>query len=465
MSVAEPSDTGNTPVHCFLHIMSNPDHTCILGNDALHRGGTREVLFFISPRIIDFDAFLPTAMQMKADRPDWRIRFVTFSRENFDFIATNGTHVEALKRTGTLHYLGWEEGASKPARLMLRLVAILRVILWILRFGRPVLILGLPFTAEPYAIWRAVARLRAGNAVTLWKYRSPDIALHRFRKVRKEPPKGHPRSLVARLFAKDADLFVHYHDQEETNIEWARPYGRLDNIQEILIGMPHYLPAWRKLIADQVARARADFEAEGFAPDTEYFTTFPAKVWSAESLRDDDAIVWTFELACRLILAHRPKGVILMRPHPKAAETPYYLETLEQAGPSRARISMLHPEVLLELAHRAVFNNPTNILFSCFTGRMIDNSDYHPEHYEEFGDRSLADGYGPVYINPRAKDFEDRFLRALDDDALFDDPDLVANRDALLSRNPADITRFISWVENAPSYSDIRGFESENAVS
>jgi hypothetical protein len=427
--------------------MSDSPGNKILGRASLHEGGTREVLFFISPRIIDFDAFLPTAMQIKADRPTWRVRFVTFSRENFDFIATNGTHVEALNRTGTLHYLGWEEGGSRLARLALRLYAIAYVVSWILRFPRPVLLLGLPFTAEPYAMWRAVARFRGGVAVTLWKYRSPDIALHRFRKVRKVPPKGHPPSLVARLFALNADLFVHYHDEEETNIEWARPYGTLENVPEMKIGMPQFLPAWADLIDSEVVKAREAFVAEGLPRDAEFFATFPAKVWSAESLRDDDAIVWTFERACGLILGERPNAVILMRPHPKAVETPYYLDTLDRAGPDRARISMLHPEVLLKLSRRAIFNNPTNLLFSCFDGRLMDVSDYHPDHFAEFGDRSLADGYGAVYLNPRRADFDAAFLELLDDDRRFDDADIHSRRDRLLARNPADISGLLAWLE------------------
>lgn len=405
-------------------------------------------IFFVSPRIIDFDAFLPTAMQLKHERPNWDIRFVTFSKENFDFISHNPTHVEALRRTGRLYYLGWETGESAVARILLRIRTFFLVVAWLLRLSQPLILLGLPFTAEPYAMWRAIARLRAGRAVTLWKFRSPDMVLYRVRKVRKDPPKGHPPSFVAKRFTRDTDLFVHYHDEEETNIEWARPYGRLDNVDQIMIGMPHWLPAWRCLIDDQVQLARKELIDLGVPEDAELYTTFPAKVWSAESLRDKEAIVWTFLKACDAILEGRPNAFILMRPHPKAIETPYYEKVLSDSG-GRAMICLRHPEVLLRLCHRAVFNNPTNILFSCFMGKMIDVSDYHPEHYEEFGQRSLADGFGPVYINPRAPDFEALFHAALSDDELFNHPSVCRNRDRLLERNPAEITKFLRWAESA----------------
>lgn len=407
----------------------------------------RELVFFVSPRIIDFDAFLPTALELKAQRPGWRLRFVTFSRENFDFIARNDTHLEGLRRCASLHYLGWETGNNWLHRSLLRAKAFARVAGWLLARPRPVIILGLPFTTEPYATWRLIGRLRGGRAVTLWKYRSPDLALDRMRQVRKYPPKSPPRAFIANRFARDTDLFVHYHDDEARNIEWARPYGRLDNVPELLIGMPHWLPAWSRMIDDEVQAARSAFIADGLPADAEYYAMFPAKVWSAETLHHDDSIVWTFKKAFWRIIQTRPKAVILLRPHPKALETPYFEELLEAVGPGRARISWLHPEVLLQISHRAVFNNPTNILFSCFRGRFMDVSDYHPEHFAEHGDRSLAHGFGVAYVNPHRADFEETFDRLLSDDAAHEAAADSDRSEALLARNPASIERLLAWIE------------------
>ena len=86
-------------------------------------------------------------------------------------------------------------------------------------------------------------------------------------------------------------------------------------------------------------------------------------------------------------------------------------------------------------------------MFSCFDGKLIDVSDYHPEHYDEFGDRSLADGYGPVYLNPRRPDFETAFKALIDSDEPFENPKAHERRDSLLTRNPTDLSGLLDWME------------------
>lgn len=409
---------------------------------------SREVVVFVSPRIIDFDAFLPTLVELKARRPDWRLRIVTFSRENFDFISMNTTHVAALKSCGTLYYLGWETGTSVLGRLVLRLAALLQIVWWILRCRAPVVVLGLPFTVEPYAAFRLLSRLRGGMAVTLWKFRSPDMALHRVREVRVNPPAGNKRSAIATLFRLDSDLFVHYHDEEGQNIEWSKPYGLLDNVPTIKIGMPHKLPAWTAVVAREAEWLRRELVADGVSAEAELYVMFPAKGWSVETLRAETSIEWTFELAVRTLLRLRPGAVILMRPHPKAFETPYYRRLLAEFGPRRIRIRWEHPEVLMRVARRAIFNNPSNIIFSCFDGRMIDISDYPTRHYEEFGEVSLAAGYGPLYINPHSENFDEQFAAALVGDGLFEVPALTVRRERLLSQNPTAIEPFLDVLDS-----------------
>ena len=99
----------------------------------------------------------------------------------------------------------------------------------------------------------------------------------------------------------------------------------------------------------------------------------------------------------------------------------------------------LHPEVLLNISRRALFNNPTNIIFSCFPGHLIDVADYDDDHYLKRGRVSLAHGLGPVHICPRDDDFSEKLNFALTTEEPFRDPDLVRDRDAILQNNPSDI--------------------------
>ena len=118
--------------------------------------------------------------------------------------------------------------------------------------------------------------------------------------------------------------------------------------------------------------------------------------------------------------------------------------------PAQSRLSFAHPEVLLALSRRALFNNPTNIMFSCFKAAMIDCSDYAHRHVQDHGLVSLAHGYGPLYVDPRAGDFEQKLARALEDDALFDDRELGRKRDELLKRNPPDVEALAGLFRTPP---------------
>ena len=113
-------------------------------------------------------------------------------------------------------------------------------------------------------------------------------------------------------------------------------------------------------------------------------------------------------------------------------------------------MSVVHPEVLLALSHRCFANNPTNILFAGFPGRCIDCSEYPDSHFEQFGEVSLAHGYGPLYINPLAKDFDVQLARALEDDSLFEAPELTKKKDILNQNNPPRFKALLDLLEGAP---------------
>ena len=64
---------------------------------------------------------------------------------------------------------------------------------------------------------------------------------------------------------------------------------------------------------------------------------------------------------------------------------------------------------------------------------------------------SLAHGYGPLYINPLAKDFDMQLARALEDDSLFEAPELTEKRDRLHRNNPPRFEALLSLLEgNSP---------------
>lgn len=406
------------------------------------------MLFFLAPRIMDFDTYLPIAMEMAAARSQWRIRFVIFDAHNYSSILANSTMMAGLEHCGSLHFLGSGE-SGWGVKIWRRLKGFAVISGWILRHGRPVLFSSRAFSRGPYLLFSALARRRGGNSYLLWKNRSPDEVHHIMFQVRNPPPQK-PATFLARLLGRDLDAVIHYHDQQEETLGQASAFGRIYDVPWLRIGLPHHFPSWRRFINDQIAVERGRLEREGVPRDAEIYTVFAAKSGSSDNLGLPGAVERSFEAIITALTRLRPDAVILIRAHPKAVDEPYIREGLKAAGDAHLRMSVVHPEVLLALSHRCFANNPTNILFAGFPGRCIDCSEYPDSHFEQFGEVSLAHGYGPLYINPLAKDFDVQLARALEDDSLFEAPELTKKKDILNQNNPPRFKALLDLLEGAP---------------
>jgi len=394
----------------------------------------RCLLFFLGQRFLELDTFLPTAMELAVAHPEWRIRFVVFSGQNYKAILANRMIMEGLESCGSIHFLG--SGDSRGVvKLWRRLRGFAAITGWILRHGRPVLFSSRAFSRGPYLLFSALARSRGGNIYLLWKNRSPDEVHHIMWQVR-QPPEKEPVTLLARLLGRDQDAVIHYHDQQKKTLDEAAAFGRIFDVPWLRIGLPHHFPAWRRFIDEQIEVERGRLAREGVPRDAEIFTVFAAKPGSGSNQGLPGSIERTFRTIMASLSRIRPDAVILIRAHPKAMNEPYIKECIREEGGGRTRMTFAHPEVLVALSRRCITNNPTNILFTGFFGRLIDCGEYPEFHFKEHGEVSLAHGYGPLYINPLAKDFDARLARALEDDSLFDAPELTNKMDILHRNNP-----------------------------
>ncbi|MBT4768987.1 MAG: hypothetical protein HOO00_00470 [Rhodospirillaceae bacterium] len=407
-------------------------------------GKGRMVIFFLSPRVIDFDTYLPVAMEMKAARPDWDIRFVTFSTENYDIIGKNPTLMAGLHRCGRLQCFSSAGPGGFIGRTLRRLMSLFSLVFMIVRRPKPILFQARPFAQMPYSLFYALSRLRGGVAFLLWKNRSPDV-VHHIVWQNREKPAQHQSSFLNRLIGRDIDGLIYYHREQKDNVSLSGRYGRIENVPWHSIGLPHLFPRWRELIDDEVAAAHRDLEKEGFPADTEIYCFFAAKPFSSVNLRTAQSVEETFALCLKTLCDLRPDALVLIRPHPLAVDAVHIKAGIEIVGSKRARISFIHPEVLIALSRRAICDNPTNIIFSCFPGKIIDCSDYPDSHYAEFGQVSLAHGYGPVFVNPVAVDFKKQFASALEDSA-FDNLALHSLKYELLADSEPDLTPVLEMV-------------------
>ncbi len=381
----------------------------------------RQLLFFVSPRPIDFDSYLPTMMEMKHRRPNWNIKVICFDQTNYRNIKRNPVLQSGLDKAGTLHFCGSPPEFGKLRRLLKMAGNFLKISSWILRWKQPALFLAVPYSKFPYRIWYALSRLRGGNGFVLFKHRSPDEMHHLMWRAR---DKGEPQSpsLWSRVMGRDQDAIIYYHDHQLGMIEDLAPLGWIENTPRVKIGIPHLFPQWRAHIDDEVAKERANLEEKGLPADAELYAFFPGKPGSNDYLRGPGSIERVFVQQMSAVGKARPNSHALVRPHPMAVDEDYVQKGFDAFDKERASISFAHPEVMLRLCRRSFFNNPTNLLFHCFPGNMVDCSDYPDHHYEERGVISIADGLGAVYVSPDGDDFEDRLSQVIGDDDAFSNP-------------------------------------------
>ncbi len=407
----------------------------------------RNILFFLSPRFVDFDTYMPTAMELAKARPEWRVRFVIFHEHNYRAILANHTMMAALDHCGSIHYLG--SGNSKGIVKLWRRLSVLAVIAgWILRHARPVLFSSRAFSRNPYTLFAALARLRGGNSYLLWKKRSAN-ELHHIRWQVLEKPEKEPISLLARMMRRDQDAVIHYHDQQEENLDEASAFGRIHDVPWLRIGMPNYFQSWRCFIEEQAELERERLARQGIPQDTEIYTVFTSKPGSDDNVGQSGSVGPTFRTIITTLARLRPGAVIFVRAHPQAMEAPYIREGIEAAGRGRIRMSLTHPEVLLALSRRGITFSVSNMLFSSYSGHLIDCCQYPDFHFKEHGEVSLAHGYGPLYVNPLAEDFVSRFERVLADDSLFDAPELTEKVETLHHNNPPRFEVLLDLLEGA----------------
>ncbi len=401
----------------------------------------RLVVFMLSPRVIDFDTYLPTALALKEARPDWQIRFVTFSAKNFDFIRRNSTLMRGLERCGTLHCLDAKTAPNTLVRWWRRISGFGRICVWVLRWKRPILFAGRQFSSGPYPVWFLLARLRRGRGIILAGGRGVDAGIH---------PHVQPRlmvsdlgpSMVRRLFGRDADALIHYHDRQTLYLNALNRWGTVQPLPNLCMGLPNQLEAWRRLVIAEAAAERERLRATGH-PIGEIYCFFAPKTASSANLRTPDSAERTFRQILMALRQLRRKSTILVRPHPLAENAAYLSDTLGWLHDPHIVVSLAHPEVLIALSRRAIVNAPTNVAFTSPEGRFIDCADYREEHYDRQGETSLGQGYGTIFVNPAAPDFERRLESALSD-APWEGGSLFVERERLLAAHPPRLDKLMS---------------------
>ena len=425
------------------------------GEEKTHAGAKRLVLFLLSPRVIDFDSYLPVAMALKKESPDWHIRFVTFSAPNYQYIRKTTTFTKALDMCGDIHYLGsasFDAGEGKelaapfPLRIARRIGAMARITGWLLANPGALIFHGRHFNSGPYVLWYLLNKALGGKGYILARSRFFDEGYHPDECARFEAT-IEKQSLVEKLFGSDADGVIYYHDKQPLYMKTLGNFGRVQNLPHFLYGMPTLTPVWQGLIDSEAEVEKKRLESLG-CNTSEMYVFFANKSYVSKYFRKPDSIQRTFKPLIERMLKLHPEATLLIRPHPLAMHEPYFVEALEELDTPRVVISWAHAEVLLTLGKCAVINCITNIVYSSNRGRFIDCSEYRTDEIERRGSCPFGKGFGLVYIDPEDCDFEERFAAALEDGVWDAHPELMSERSRLFAPVNHRPKEFMSWLDS-----------------
>jgi hypothetical protein len=177
-------------------------------------------------------------------------------------------------------------------------------------------------------------------------------------------------------------------------------------------------------------------------------------------MRKTDSPDRTFHQLLSTLLRLRPNCLVLLRPHPISVHDPVFQRALNEFDDPRIVVSFAHPEALIAISRRVLVNGSGNIQTTSPSGLFIDCTDYAAEHYAEFGEVSLVDGYGSILVRPDLDGFDKRLAQALDDDSLFADQKVDRKRRALAEKSAFRIemllARLESQAESAPQEKTFR---------
>ena len=115
-------------------------------------------------------------------------------------------------------------------------------------------------------------------------------------------------------------------------------------------------------------------------------------------------------------------SIILIRMHPKDNnKNSSILKIIEELKIKKnIIITNLHPQILARFSNRIIFYARTNVMTDIFRTKMIDCSEYKKEDLYKNNQKSPGNfGYGVIYLNPRKKNFKERFRKILVNDNFF----------------------------------------------
>lgn len=402
---------------------------------------SRVIVFLLSPRLLDFDTYVPIAKAIRDVRPEWRIVFVSFDETASRYMARNemlyqiaSDHAEILCLTG-----------GKP--LLRKLAFALKLFALTISRRSPVLFLGRPFSSKLFVMLRRIARIRGGDGHFLRKDRGVDQLVPPVIEARWRQRDAAENSSGKSAADKNFGKFISYSGQDTLHLLSSGIHASDINDRSVAIGLPNFASWWSSLIETKADELRVRLSHEHPNASGPTFSVFPGKLFAGTTQRDMDSPKDSFRKLIRFKQAHYPDSLMVIRLHPVDDKSSFFSDCLEEEGAQHCCFLLDHPEVIVRATDFSFVTAHTNIQVTTPFGRFIDFSDYDELHFQHRGEKSLADGFGSLYVNPQSTDYQDEIADLISNPDVFDQPANLWRRQEMIEKHQFNVTKLLEAIK------------------
>lgn len=405
----------------------------------------QKAIFFLGPRLIDFDTLLPFALVLKDIFPKLEIMFISFSKSHYEYLEKNVTLIEGVNRCGKLYCFPIQNDQSKVLTLLKVLLSNITLSYWILISKKPLLFSSKAYKSGVFARCYLLSKIKSGRSFLVTPTRLIESCMlpEQIKEFEKKIPGATP-TWINKIFGRNTDGIIYFHDEQElfTKICITEPLD--EQHRYLCAGLLTTHKLWRNLIDDESNKALELFSANSKSKDMKIYTVYTGKSMQSRWLKTNDSIKTSFESVVDALIKIEPNAIILVRPHPAGMDEEFIKKIFKKYASVDIRIDLSHPDVQATISNRIIFTAPTNIMSTNYCGNRIDCIDYSDESLSEFNFDSPYSSYGVMYADPSSKEFFRVFERLIKDRTLYDD-ELMNN--VFFKRNQPESEKIKKYLE------------------
>lgn len=387
----------------------------------------KRAIFFLGPRLIDFDTSLPLAILLKSYIPELDIKFISFSKSHFNYLNMNKTLIEGVKRCGELHCFQFDKEQSTISLYLELILSNIKLVFWILTSNKPLLFSSKAYKSGMLARSFIISRIKKGKSIMVLPTRLIESCLlpeqiEEFKNKISEPSP----TWINKLYGRNADGIIYFHDDQEILTSMCVTEPLNERFRYYCAGILTTHHSWQDFINSEADKYITNLNESH--KNRRIYTIYAGKSMQSRFLKSDDSIKYSFHKVIDLLVELEPEAIILIRPHPAGMNEAFITDALERHCCSNIKIDLSHPDVQANISNRIIFTAPTNIMSTMYSGKRIDCIDYSDQSLSKFESNTPYFSYGIHYANPSSNDFREVFERLMKNELMFNDMTYKENK-------------------------------------